>query len=99
MPDMPPRRTLFIDERGAGMRVTWHAERGFVVLSLWHDDTCVGSFRLTVEEAARLASFLVGHLGTLAAGSRGDSTGPEISERAGEDLDPTTDLDGPAAGG
>lgn len=62
-----PRRTLFVDERGAGMRVTWHAERRFVVLSLWHDDECAGSFRLPIDEAARLTTFLVGHLGSLAA--------------------------------
>lgn len=63
----PPRRTLFVDERGSGMRVTWHAERGFVVLSLWHDDVCTGTFRLQADEAARLAAFIVGHLGDLAA--------------------------------
>lgn len=62
----PPRRTLFVDERGSGMRVTWHAERGFVVLSLWHGDVCAATFRLQADEAARLAAFIVGHLGDLA---------------------------------
>lgn len=63
----PPRRTVFVDERGSGMRVTWHADRGFVVLSLWHDDVCTGTVRLHADEAARLAAFIVGHLGTVAA--------------------------------
>lgn len=92
MPEPPPRRTLFIDERGAGMRVTWHAERRFVVLSLWHGDTCVGTFRLTVEEAARLAAFLVGHLGSLAAGAPAAGPDPPAPGH-----DPTAELGGPAA--
>lgn len=62
-----PRRTLFIDERGTGMRVTWHADRGFAVLSLWHGDVCAGTVRLPTDEATRLATFLVAHLGDLAA--------------------------------
>jgi hypothetical protein len=64
----PPRRALFADERGTGMRVTWHAEADLVVLSLWHADACVGSFRLQPEQAARLAAFIVEHLGARAAG-------------------------------
>ena len=58
-----PRRVLFSDTRGTGMRVTWHAERDVVVLSLWHDDACAGSFRLEPRDAARLAAFIVEHLG------------------------------------
>jgi hypothetical protein len=50
------------------MRVTWHAEADLVVLSLWHADACVGSFRLQPEQAARLAAFIVEHLGARAAG-------------------------------
>jgi hypothetical protein len=43
--------SVLVDARGAGraMRVTWHHEAGdagLVVLSLWHDQECVGSFRL-----------------------------------------------------
>ncbi|HVL99585.1 MAG TPA: hypothetical protein VM324_09875, partial [Egibacteraceae bacterium] len=75
----PPRRALFVDERGAGMRVSWHAERGVVVLSLWRDDVCVGSFRLPVEEVSRLTTFLVGHLGDLAAASQAGG-GPDTDE-------------------
>jgi hypothetical protein len=57
-----PRRTLFTDERGAGLRITWHPERDLVVLSLGRDDVCVGTFRLTVADAHRLVEFLTGHL-------------------------------------
>jgi hypothetical protein len=62
-----PRRVLFVDERGTGLRVSWHAERSITVLSLWRDDVCVGTARLPVADTARLASFLVEHLGRLAA--------------------------------
>jgi hypothetical protein len=62
-----PRRALFVDERGTGLRVSWHAERSVTVLSLWHEDVCVATARLPVTDTARLASFLVEHLGRLAA--------------------------------
>jgi hypothetical protein len=62
-----PRRVLFVDERGTGVRVSWHAERHMIVLSLWRDDVCVGTARLPVADAAHLAGFLVDHLGRMAA--------------------------------
>ena len=52
------RRHLAIDERGIGLRATWHFDRGLVNLSLWRDDTCVETFRLPAREAARLVAFL-----------------------------------------
>ncbi len=61
------RRELFVDPRGSALRATWHDDDGVAVLSIWHGDVCVGSARLDVEDAARLAQFLVGHLGTQAA--------------------------------
>jgi hypothetical protein len=57
-----PRRVLFADERGVGLRVSWHHEHSVVLLSLWREDVCVGTFRLPPEEAERLDSFLAGHL-------------------------------------
>lgn len=56
----PPRRALFSDGR-RGMRASWHADRGLVVLSLWQEDLCVGTFMLPPEQARRLAAFLAGH--------------------------------------
>jgi hypothetical protein len=52
-------RHLALDERGVGLRATWHHERGFVNLSLWRDDRCVETFHLTPAEASRLVGFLV----------------------------------------
>jgi hypothetical protein len=59
---MRARRTLFTDERGHGLRVSWHPERAVMVLSMWRDDVCVGTFQLPPEELERLASFLASHI-------------------------------------
>lgn len=62
-----PRRELFVDARGSGLRASWHREEGLAVISLWHGDLCVGTVQLDPQDSARLAQFLVGHLGELAA--------------------------------
>ena len=49
---------LFLDDRGQALRVTWHAEAGMIVLSIWRADECVGTVRLAPDEAHRLATFL-----------------------------------------
>ena len=56
--------TVLVDARGSGraMRVTWHHEAGdagLVVLSLWHDQECVGSFRLDAADVPALVGTLV----------------------------------------
>ena len=53
------RRHLAIDERGIGLRATWHFDRRLVNLSLWREDRCVETFRLPAREAAGLVAFLV----------------------------------------
>ena len=55
-------RHLALDERGIGLRATWHAEHGFVNLSLWSGNRCVQTFHLTPVEAGRLVGFLAGVL-------------------------------------
>ena len=63
---MPPARPLprtgsvFIDARGGdrALRVSWHHESGLVVLSLWRDNLCAGSFRLAVDEVPGLIEML-----------------------------------------
>ncbi|MEH0844911.1 hypothetical protein V6U81_21235 [Micromonospora sp. CPCC 205711] len=51
---MPGFGDLFTDTRGDDrtMRVSYHPERGAVVLSLWHGTTCRGSFRMAVGDVA-----------------------------------------------
>jgi hypothetical protein len=57
------RRDLFLDERGTGLRVTWHPERDLVVLSVWQDNSCVGTFRMPVQDIPRLSGLLAAALG------------------------------------
>ena len=53
-----PVSELFVDERGAGLRVSWDGKRGVVVVSLWRDGRCIGTHALGAVDAARLASVL-----------------------------------------
>ncbi|MET0479207.1 MAG: hypothetical protein ABW222_14785, partial [Actinomycetota bacterium] len=62
---------MFLDERGTGLRVTWHPERDLVVLSVWQDDSCVGTFRMSVQDVPRLSGLLAAALGDWV-----DQTGP-----------------------
>jgi hypothetical protein len=46
---LPATGEIFLDARGAdrALRVSWHYDTDLVVLSLWRDNVCTGSFRLT----------------------------------------------------
>lgn len=49
---------VFVDERGNALRASFHADAGVVVVSLWHESTCVGTIRLDTADTARLAALL-----------------------------------------
>ena len=55
---LPLRQLVLVDERGAGLRATWHAEHELVVLSIWRGDACVATFRLPIADVSALAAFL-----------------------------------------
>ncbi|WP_193613200.1 hypothetical protein [Nocardioides lijunqiniae] len=57
---LPETGSIFLDARGAdrALRVSWHSEADIVVLSLWRDNLCTGSFRLAVEEVPDLIDLL-----------------------------------------
>lgn len=57
---IPESGSIFLDARGGGraLRVSWHQDSGLVVLSLWRDNVCAGSFRLAVEEVPDLIELL-----------------------------------------
>ncbi|MGZ4438617.1 MAG: hypothetical protein ACXVW0_13375 [Nocardioides sp.] len=61
---LPSTGEVFLDARGddRALRVSWHAEAAVVVLSLWKDGTCAGSFRLAVEDVPGLVEVLRGGL-------------------------------------
>jgi hypothetical protein len=57
---LPATGEIFLDARGGNraLRVSWHQEAELVVLSLWRDNVCAGSFRLAVDEVPRLIDLL-----------------------------------------
>ena len=57
---LPTAGEVFLDARGSdrALRVSWHAEASIIVLSLWHGDTCTGSFRLPAEDVPDLIDAL-----------------------------------------
>ena len=59
---MPNPGDVFVDVRGEDrtMRVSYHLDRGVVVVSLWAGGTCRGSFRLAAQDVDRLVAVLRG---------------------------------------
>ena len=57
---MPAFGDLFTDVRGGDrtMRVSYHEDRGVVVVSLWAGTLCRGSFRLAAGEVSELIALL-----------------------------------------
>ena len=60
MRPLPESGSIFLDARGGdrALRVSWHHDAGVVVLSLWRDNVCAGSFRLAVDEVPELIALL-----------------------------------------
>lgn len=60
MRPFPQAGSIFLDARGGdrALRVSWHEEAGIVVLSLWRDNLCAGSFRLAIDEVPGLIEML-----------------------------------------
>ena len=56
-----------VDPRGEGraVRVSAHAEAGFLIVSTWKADTCVGTVRLLPDEAAELVAGITDALAQL----------------------------------
>jgi hypothetical protein len=57
---MPRLGDVFDDVRDNGrtMRISCHTDRDAVVVSLWHDTLCRGSFRLAADDLDRLLATL-----------------------------------------
>ena len=71
---MPRTGSMFFDARGddRALRVSWHDEAGLVVLSLWRENVCVGTFRLEPDDVPDLIATLAHALGR----HRTRATGP-----------------------
>ena len=85
---LPRTGSIFLDSRGDDrvLRVSWHHESGLVVLSLWRDNVCSGSFRLAVEEVPAMIDALRAgldsayrHAPTRPLGAQQGSTAGEIA--------------------
>lgn len=57
---LPRAGSIFPDLRGddRSLRVSWHRESQVVVLSLWRDNLCVGTFRVGADEVPDLIASL-----------------------------------------
>jgi len=57
---LPRLGEVFFDVRGSSrsMRLSWYADTGVSVFSIWQGGTCTGTFRLPIEELPRLIDAL-----------------------------------------
>jgi hypothetical protein len=76
----PVRRQWFNDARDNGrrMEVSWHADEGLVIVSLWHGSICRATFRLPVDQAPALIETLADALGDAAQAA--PSPAPKIRQ-------------------
>ena len=86
-------RHLALDERGVGLRATWHADHGFVNVSLWTSDRCVQTFHMTPVEAGRLVGFLAAVLADAVPAPARPSLVAAVPEPGGESGEATRSLD------
>jgi hypothetical protein len=73
-PDRPTSRWTWESARGhtRAVRVSSHAQALLVTMSLWREDRCVGSLRLTPDEVTALIGELTGALADMAIASRSE---------------------------
>src|ERR1700678_1869642 len=77
---LPRLGELFFDVRGSSrsMRLSWYANTGIAVFSIWQGGTCTGTFRLPLDELSRLVESLSRGLADGPVQATGDqgATGP-----------------------
>ena len=108
---LPRLGEVFFDVRGSSrsMRLSWYADTGVSVFSIWQGGTCTGTFRLPMEELPRLIDAL--QRGGLAPDPRDPrGSGAYASQLPGAPTDPRltalpggyggreTDFTGPVTG-
>ncbi len=69
---LPRLGEVFFDVRGnsRSMRLSWYADTGVAVLSIWQGGMCTGTFRLAIDDLPRMVE-------TLRRGPGGQSPDPE----------------------
>src|SRR5580693_10759299 len=57
---LPRLGEVFFDVRGSSrsMRLSWYANTGIAVFSIWQGGTCTGTFRLPLDELSRMIESL-----------------------------------------
>ena len=57
---LPATGEIFLDARGddRALRISWHYDTDLVVLSLWRENVCSGTFRLSIDEVPDLIESL-----------------------------------------
>src|ERR1700720_3169680 len=77
---LPRLGEIFFDVRGSSrsMRLSWYANTGIAVFSIWQGGTCTGTFRLPLDELSRLVESLSRGLADGPVQTTGDegATGP-----------------------
>ena len=105
---LPRLGEVFFDVRSASrsLRVSWYADTGVAVLSIWQGGTCTGSFRLPMADLPRMIETLQRGPDGLAASGEGwlpPADEPARTGAAGQDGYPAGSgslhyLNGPPAG-
>ena len=80
-----PHGEVFLDARGQGraLRLTWHHEADVVVLSLWRDRTCAGTFRLSTTDVDDFVDALVDGLRDASADGNAAAGEPAVVPHTG----------------
>src|SRR6266851_4843289 len=57
---LPRLGEVFFDVRGdsRSMRLSWYADTGVAVFSIWQGGTCTGTFRLPIDDLTRMIEAL-----------------------------------------
>jgi hypothetical protein len=88
---LPRLGEVFFDVRGnsRSMRLSWYADTGVAVFSIWQGGTCTGTFRLPIDDLTRMVEAL--RRGPQGPRARRDaSRGQASAERDGPDPGPST---------
>ena len=77
---LPRLGEVFFDVRGKSrsMRLSWYADTGVAVFSIWQGGTCTGTFRLPMDDLARMIE-------SLQRGPQGQRAGREAPGKAGRE--------------
>src|SRR5215471_21777474 len=89
---LPRLGEVYFDVRGESrsMRLSWYADTGVAVFSIWQGGTCTGTFRLPIADLPRMVE-------ALRRGPHGDARGPRDARGTG--AEPARDyLDRPGRG-